>query len=360
MTETLPRYPAAELRRFASLLLVRAGLPSDRADCVAEILVEGDLLGHSTHGLQLLAPYLKDLESGAMAKRGDPHVVADHGAAVTWDGGYLPGPWLVVQAMELAFARIAVQKVVTVVIRRSHHIACLAAYLRRATDRGLVATLLCSDPSVASVVPHGGIAARYTPNPLAFGWPTEADPVLVDISASTTTNGMVGRLNREGRGRKLGGPWLVDNAGNASDDPAVVNADPPGAILPLGGIDLGHKGYGLGLFVEALTSGLGGRGRAQQPTRWGANVFLQVIDPDAFGGHADFVHETQWMADACRTTRVKPGNAAVRMPGERGLRARDAQRARGVALHPEILPALEPWAEKLGLDLPQPMAGSPE
>jgi len=346
------RYSAAALRAFAATLLERGGLAPDRAGAVAGILVEGDLMGHTTHGLQLLGPYLGALESGVMTAQGEPTVLADRGGAMTWDGRFLPGPWLVLRAMDEAFARVADRGVVTAVIRRSHHIACLQAYLPRATERGLVMLLMSSDPATGSVAPHGGIAGRYTPNPIAAGFPTDGLPVLVDISASTTTNGLVTRLNRAGRGERLPGPWLVDNQGNASDDPAVFAASPPGAILPLGGIDLGHKGFALGLLVEALTSALGGHGRADGEKHWGASVFLQIIDPASFGGRERFVRETGWLAAACRTTPVKPGNPAVRLPGERGMRLRAQGLVEGVALHPETMPSLLSWAEKLRVEPP--------
>lgn len=347
------RFDAAALQGFAEELLTRAGLRGDRAARTAEVLVEGDLLGHTTHGLQLLAPYLRDIESGHMRTEGEPEVIADHPNAVTWDGHYLPGPWLVSRAMDLAFERIADAAVVTVVIRRSHHIACLAAYLKRATDRGLVMLLSCSDPASGSVAPHGAIAGRYTPNPIAAGIPTTGQPVLVDISASTTTNGMTARMNRAGDGRKLPGPWLVDNRGEASNDPRVMQGDPPGAILPLGGMELGHKGFGLGLLVEALTSGLAGHGRADGVRGWGASVFMQMLDPGSFGGRDGFVRETGWLADACRTAPVRPGNPPVRLPGERALALRARQHAEGVALHPEILPALAPYAQRFDVPLPE-------
>jgi L-lactate dehydrogenase len=347
------RYPAAALRAFAARLLERGGLAADRAAAVAEVLLEGDLMGHSTHGLQLLSPYLGALESGVMTASGEPTVVADRGATITWDGGFLPGPWLVLRAMDEAFARVADHGVVTVVIRRSHHIACLQAYLPRATERGLVMMLMSSDPATGSVAPHGGIAGRYTPNPIAAGFPTDGLPVLIDISASTTTNGLVMRLNRAGKGERLPAPWLVDNRGNATDDPAVFTTDPPGAILPLGGLDLGHKGFGLGLLVEALTSALGGHGRADAEKHWGASVFMQIIDPAAFGGRERFARETGWLANACRTTPVKAGNPPVRLPGERGLKLRAQQLVDGVALHPETMPSIVPWADKLQVQVPE-------
>jgi len=291
-----------------------------------------------------------------MRSAGEPEVVSDRGNAVTWDGGFLPGPWLVTKAMDLAFERVAVHGVVTVVMRRSHHIACLAAYLQRATDKGLVMLLSCSDPAGASVAPHGAMAGRTTPNPIAAGFPTDEGPVLIDISASTTTNAMTARLNRANAGERLAGQWLVDHDGEASDDPRVLLGQPPGAILPLGGMELGHKGFALGLLVEALTSGLAGYGRADGEKGWGASVFLQVIDPAAFGGRERFTRETGWLAQACRSAPVKAGNPPVRLPGERALQWRERQRIQGVALHPDIMPALAAQAQALGISVPSPLA----
>jgi L-lactate dehydrogenase len=298
----------------------------------------------------MLAAYLKDLEAGRMARTGEPETLSDHGPALVWDGRYLPGPWLVKRAIATASERLASHPVAVVVIRRSHHIGCLQAYLKPVTDLGRVIVLTCSDPSGAGVTPHGGVASRITPNPLAAGFPTAGEPVLMDISMSTTTNAMTRRLYEAGQ--RLPGRWLVDAEGRVSDDPAVLFADPPGAVLPLGGLDLGHKGFALALLVEALTSGLAGYGRADEPKNWGASVFLMMIDPERFGGRDAFVRETTRLADLCRTTPVAPGAAPVRLPGSAALARRARQLAEGVELHPRALEKLAPWAEKLLVPMP--------
>lgn len=352
-TDNQPRYPSQDLLAFATTLLERAGLPQDRASITAEILLEADLMGHTTHGLHLLAPYLAALEAGTMTREGEPEVVADHESAVTWDGRYLPGPWLVVKAMDLAFERVRSHPVVTVAIRRSQHIACLAAYPKRATDKGLFLLLASSDPSTQGVAPFGGLKPIYTPNPLAAGIPTKGEPIIIDISMSTTAMGLVSRLRQEGE--RLPGAWLLDNQGNATDDPNALYTDPPGSVLPLGGMDLGYKGFALGLLVEAMTSALAGHGRADKPTNWGASVFLQVINPQAFGGLDAFTRETEWLAEASRTNPTKPGNPPVRLPGSRALQRRAEQLRDGVWLYPTIMPALQSWAEQLGVAVPTPL-----
>lgn len=345
------RYRADELVLFASALLERGGLARDRARTVADVLVEADLLGHDTHGLDQLAGYLVQIEKGLLATAGDPAVVADLGACLTWDGRRLPGHWLVKQAIAEARRRILAHPIVTVVIGRGHHIGCLQAYLKPVTDAGLIIVLMCSDPSAAGVAPHGGVASRITPNPIAAGFPTEGDPILIDISSSTSTNALNKRL--ASKGERLKGAWLVDADGHPTDDPAVLFADRPGAMLPLGGMELGHKGFSLALIVEALTSGLAGSGRFERPAPWTASVFLQLIDPDAFGGRDAFAREMQFVADLCHETPVAPGNARVRLPGEGALARRRRQIREGIELHENIIPALTPWAERFGLALPQ-------
>ena len=47
-------YSVDALTRFATGLLTAAGLSTDKAEAVAAILVDGDLMGHDTHGLALL------------------------------------------------------------------------------------------------------------------------------------------------------------------------------------------------------------------------------------------------------------------------------------------------------------------
>ncbi len=341
---------AAEWSTFAHALLTRTGLRDDIARDVAIVLVDGDLMGHTTHGLGLLAPYLAALEQGTMSKDGAPEVVERRAATQFWDGKRLPGPWLTLRAFDAAATMAKDAGSGTVVVRRSHHIACLAAYLPRMTAQGLVALVYCSDPNVKSVAPFGGVTPVFTPNPFAAGIPTSGEPILLDISASYTTNGLTGRLHQAGQ--KLPHPWLQDAQGNATADPAVLFREPPGTLLPLGGHDAGHKGFALALLVEALTAGVSGFGRADPKEGWGATVFVQVLDPSAFGGRDGLNRQMDFIAQACHEATPRPGGPPVRLPGERAMASYRAQVAQGLELHPSIPPALEPWARKFGVAMP--------
>jgi L-lactate dehydrogenase len=312
------RYDSGALKRFAAALFTQAGLDEDKASVTADILVEGDLLGHTTHGLALIGQNLDELRAGRMLGTGAPEIIA------------------------------------AVSIHRSCHIACLAAYLRPIAERGQMLILASSDPSTASVAPFGGTRRLYTPNPLAAGWPTPAGPVMLDVSMSNTTNGMTGRLRAAGE--TFEHPWLLDHAGRPTNDPNAFFTDPPGSLLPLGGMETGHKGYALGLLIEALTSALTGYGRADGETAWGAAVLVLVLDPDKFGGADRFAREAGWMADAVHANPPIHGRGAPRLPGERGLALRADQLAHGVALHPSVPPILAARARAAGIEPPRAIA----
>jgi LDH2 family malate/lactate/ureidoglycolate dehydrogenase len=350
-------YSAEQLQCFSASLLQAAGLADAPAQAVAETLVEGDLLGHDTHGLALLAPYIREIQNNAMTTSGQPTVLSDRGASLCWDGRRLPGPWLVRQGMEALEPRAREFGCATLVIRRSHHIACLAAYLLRATERGFVMMLASSDPDGASVAPYGGTQATFTPNPIAAGIPTSGSPFLIDISSSIVTNGLCARLDNAGQ--LFDEECMLDASGNPSRDPGVLATKPPGTIMPLGGLSSGHKGFGLALLIEALTGGLAGWGRADPPEGWGATVFLTLYDPQAFGGAADFARQTDWLGEACRNNPPRPGVDAVRMPGDRGIARKADQLRNGVALPPGAFQALAECARRYGLAFPAPLDAQP-
>lgn len=347
------RYRPEDLVASTATLFARAGLDDAIARTVADVLVTADLLGYDTHGLQFVPAYLKDIESGRWTLVGEPKIVKDEGAALVIDGGDLPGQWVMMRALDLILPRAAELPLVAISIHRCQNISCLAVYMRRVAMEGLLGLLAASAPTNAVVAPHGGRTPLYSTNPFAAGIPTEDTPILIDTSSSSTTNRRIERTHRAGD--RLPQRWLVDNEGRPSDDPACIYDDPPGAILPAGGVDQGHKGFALGLLVEALTSGLSGHGRAGQPPVRGNVVYLQLINPRAFGGIEAFRMETSTLARSCRDSAPVAGGPPVRLPGDRAATLHEQQIREGIALHDEVMPRLRPLLSKYGVAAPAPI-----
>jgi len=318
------KYSAVSLIDFATQILEANGMQQEMALDVAQVLVEGDLLGHDTHGLALLSPYVNALKNGPMTGSGEIDIFSQRAAVATWDGRRLPGPWLVRRGLDWARKVAREFGTATLVIKNSSHIAALAAYLEQPARDGFMVQLMCSDPSVASVI---------------------------DISASITTNGMTSRLHNSGE--QGAHNWWLDANGQPTTDPTVLENDPPGTLMPLGGIEAGHKGYSLALFVESMTAGLTGHGRADKVEGWGATVYLQLTDCEAFGGLSEFERQTQWLVDRSVANKPINENVPVRVPGQRALARKAEQLHAGISLHETIRPALMKLAEANKIAMPE-------
>ena len=49
-----------------------------------------------------------------------------------------------------------------------------------------------------------------------------------------------------------------------------------GTVMPLGGLEYGHKGFGLALGIEALSQGLSGSGRSRKLKTMNLSIYIQV------------------------------------------------------------------------------------
>ena len=344
------RHSIAELERFATDLFVAAKMDADKAATVARLLILTDAMGRRTHGLAISPLYLAEIEKGGMHVTGQPAVESDNGICAVWDGDYLPGLWLMARAIDVAMPRAEQLGLAAIAIRRSHHIGCLAALAKQASDKGFVALIFNSDPSGKRVAPYGGTEPLFTPNPYAIGYPGAGHPVLVDSCASITTVSMT--RQKYAAGEQFEQPWLIDAEGRPTRDPAVLeHAQPPGSLLPVGGLEYGHKGFGLALMVEALSQGLSGHGRADAPTRWDGNTYLQLIDPRKFAGADAFTQQMDFLSAQCRANRPIDPAKPVRVPGDNAAKGIDAATRDGIEYDAATWASLAPWMEKLGVTL---------
>ncbi|WP_266064842.1 Ldh family oxidoreductase [Brucella intermedia] len=343
------RYDVETVRALVEKLFLSAGMADEMAREVTECLLAADMMGHSTHGLVIAPWYLDEIRNGGLNLDGTFETLSDRGACAAWNGRRLPGAWLVNRAIDCALERVQQYGVITVTIAEGHHTGALATYLPRLTDKGLMVLLACSGPASQGVAPYGGTVGLFTPNPLSAGIPTHKDPILLDISCSITTIKRSGQLAQAGR--SYPGEWALDAEGRPSMDPQVLSHG--GSLMPVGGLDHGHKGYAMALLVEALTQGLCGVGRKDNLSGIVMNTFLQVIDPAALGGSSNFLNETTWLTDACHANPPRPGVDEVRVPGDRARsRMREAQE-RGVPLDDVIVAGLSKYLSEIGEEFPR-------
>ena len=338
----------SKLTNFYTSIFIKLGMDAEKAKDTSEILVEADMMGHSTHGVRLLPLYIKDIEVGSMNVSGSQIILNDTGNCITIDGNKLPGIWLTKSGLKLSSDRAQIHGVSTVLIKNSHHNGALAAYLLPIVERGLVPIIKCSVPSSATVAPYGGTKPLLTPDPMALAFPTNNEPVIIDISASITTSNMI--ADKIVKNEMFDFNCLFTKEGIPTNDPKEVFEN-NGTVMPLGGLEYGHKGFGLALGIEALSQGLSGSGRSRKLKTMNLSIFIQVIDPNAFAGLETFKNEMSFLYNECINNPPIDKNNKVRMPGQNALLRRKKSIKNGIDLSKETLKSLEEISKKFDINL---------
>lgn len=350
----MTRFAADDLTAYAIAVMRGAGLSDAHAQTTAQTLVAADLLGYVTHGIQFLPQYCSALEDGAMTAAGSPTIVSDNGTTLVYDGGMLPGPCCIGHALEDLIVRARDHGMVAGVIRHSTNTACLATYLLPIVEAGLIGMIMVSSPGGRVVAPAGGREGRFSTNPLAFGFPTGGDPVLIDMATSATTNRLTEKMQREGD--QYSEEPLLDSDGSPTNDPFALTKANGGTIRPLGGDANEHKGFALALAVQAMSAALsGGGGSTATGDALGTSTFIQLMDPGAFAGGSVFAQEMDRMIDMLIATPPRPNAEGVRVPGQRAMAAYRRQSRDGIEISDALRRHVEPLAAKYGVTFPLPL-----
>jgi uncharacterized oxidoreductase len=353
--------PPEPLRAFVAGVARAMGADPDVASELARHLVGSNLAGHDSHGVIRVPQYVDDADRGLIAPAARPALVREGPVAALVDARRGFGQYSTMFALEWAMARARGPGVAMVAVRHSTHIGRLGEYVERAAAEGLIGlvTVGAVGPGIGGVVPFGGRTRFLGTNPWALGVPGRARPLIFDAATSTVAEGKV-RVARAA-GKPLPPDAILDRDGRPARDATAFYAG--GALLPLGGTQAGHKGYGLGL-ASALLGGLGMIGDPD-PTLVGAappegadtrgrvaGVFLQAIDPAAFGDAAAYRELVDEALAAAKREPPAEGVAEVLVPGEPEERARARRGREGISLPGSTWADLGRVATRFGVPLP--------
>lgn len=306
--------PSECLRSIAQEALISQKVAPSHAKTQADLLIEAELRGLPSHGLQRLPRLAARLKNGLA----DP--TASGKGRWTRRGVYLVdgerglGPVVMMQTITDLAAAVSEQGIALAAIENTNHIGMLAYYAEAAAMRGLIAIIMTT--SEALVHPFGGTEAMLGTNPIAIGIPTRAAPFILDLATSQVS---MGKIHHHAlTGEAIPDDWAVDAHGKCTTDPEAAKT---GAIAPFGGV----KGYGLGLGIELLVAGLTGsafapevRGTLDATEVANKGDLIVLIDPKAGKGPAALLSN---YLDRLRASRPADRDRPVSVPGD-GMRSR--------------------------------------
>jgi LDH2 family malate/lactate/ureidoglycolate dehydrogenase len=209
-----------------------------------------------------------------------------------------------------------------------------AYYCEMIARAGLVVLHTVSSPP--AVAPFGGTRPALGTNPIAFGFPTDSDPLVIDMGTSAFMG-----TDLQFRAR-LGTPIPAGVALGPDGQPTTdaVTAH-QGALLPFGGPEGGYKGFGLALAMDALgalTAGI-------RPADAVSGYMFLAFKPDLFLSPDAYRHEVARRIGAIKATPRQTGTAEIRIPGERSYATRSRLVREGIEIDRKIHDALGRLAE---------------
>ncbi len=386
---TKGRYDAEAVRAYVSKIIERHGVPEVKAGIVSGVLIEADLRGIWSHGINNLdLLVLSAIDEGGVATDAVMEDVTRNSAYSIrhFDAHGDLGPCSAMVAVDSVKELAREHGFGKVYVFNANHFGAGAIYSEKiCEDSDLAGRVTCTTPSV--MIPYGGVKKRLGTNLISWSIPFGDSSVpfwdsslafgdssvpnnktYVTIDMATTVHSLSGVVKAVVEGSPLPFPVYNQEGGETSDSSEFSSPDDflsRGAMIPLGGLkaqsggersDAGYKGSGLAVLIE-LDNVIGGGFSAYiEPTvhdqgRWIRQSF------EAWRIDTRLPRDAALKEIARTVEDIKGhGGSSMLLPGEKELRHRGRSLKEGIAYQAVQVERLNALGKEVGLEKLQPVS----
>ncbi|KAF2123295.1 Malate/L-lactate dehydrogenase [Dothidotthia symphoricarpi CBS 119687] len=337
---------ATEATSFVSNVLIGNGVSEDNAIIVAKCLVEADLRGVDTHGMNRIPSYMARIRQGVLDPKVSPTIRQVTPAVAQVDGHNGFGFLAAHMGMNAAIDMAKTTGIGMVSVLHSNHFGMSAWVVQQALDAGMM-SLVFTNSSPALPV-WGGKSKLMGVSPIACGAPAgKGRPFILDMAPSVAARGKIYKALR--RGEKIPEDWALDKDGSRTDDPAKALE---GVMLPMGG----PKGSALAIMMDIFSGVLSGSAFAGHVTNpydpsKPADVghFLVAIKPDLFMNIEEFKERMDYLYQRVVGSDKMAGTDRIYFPGEIEDLNKEKRLKEGIPLVEAEIQALNQEAGRVGV-----------
>ena len=334
------RVDTAQLRSFCHHVFQRYGFTPIESEQITDVLLDADLSGIESHGIQRLIRYHKEITGGLVKRDAKPEIVFETPLSATIEANDAMGQLVGVQAMQMAIDKAKASGFGMVTVRNSNHYGIAGYYAKMAVEQGLIGMSMTNTEAI--MVPTFGRQAMLGTNPIAFAMPAAPTPYLFDAATTVVPRGKLEVYVKRGSELPLG--WALDENGQDSNEPDrilgnIINKT-GGGILPLGGsgeTTSGYKGYGFAMLCEIATAILSGGTTSnyiyKTPGRANIAHCFIALDHGMFGDKAQIEAALSRYLQEVRDSDKATGQERIYIQGEKEFESHRFVEQNGVLLN---------------------------
>lgn len=331
--QTLLIQPAT-LQNFLSQVLKPHSLLPEAQTALITHLVEANLWGIDSHGLQQIIGYDKSLKSGRINPKPEIKVISDRPSLIRIDAGGAPGQYAAKVAMEMAISKAKKTGIVVVGVTNSNHFGVAGYYTRMAAEKGMIG-FATTDTNVVDLAPFGGSVAKVGNNAISWGIPTGTNqPIIIDMAAGAVSGGKVKHFAYQGLDIPLG--WGLTADGKPTNNPKEVAVNIPTS----------YKGSGLAFISDLLCGPLLGtatamfKNKAIHDAANGTGHLFLVMDVAAWSDIQEFELEVQKAVNSLKETPRLEAEEPIYYPGELEMITREQRLKNGIPIPMALIETL--------------------
>ncbi|MEN6329347.1 MAG: L-sulfolactate dehydrogenase [Methanobacteriaceae archaeon] len=322
-------------------ILTHLDVPSEEASIIAEVTLDADLKGFTSHGIGRFPQYIKGLKVGTIKPQTEVTVEKESAATALVNGNHGFGHVVTYKSMQMAIQKAKDAGIGMVGIHNSNHFGVAGYYSDMAIMEDLIGMVIANtEPAVA---PIGGKEPILGTNPLAIGIPSSSHYVSVDMATSASARGKL--LEAKRRGESIPPNVALDADGKPTTDPLEALK---GSILPFGA----HKGYALSFMIEIMAGplvnasyGKAVTGTANPEVTCTKGDLITAIDPSKFVDMDDFKRDVDGFIAEIKAT------PNVMIPGDFEVMNVKRHQEEGIPLDDTLLNQLREIAADLEVDV---------
>ena len=295
----------ASLKDLTLKALSKYGYSDEESTIISEVLLFAQLRGNNQGIVKLIGKGIPRRPEGQ-----SPTNIKDTPVSALVDGNKTHAIIVMDQLTNIAIEKAGKSGIGMVgSFNTSESTGILAYYVNKIAKAGFIGFAFSSAP-FQTTAPFGSNEARFCTNPLAYGIPTNSDPILFDMTTSSMA--YYGLIEAKTAGKEVPEGTGFDSTGKSSVNPAEIMG---GALRTMAG----HKGSGLALLVQILAGSLVGADSFDSSSDNAGN-FVIAIDPNLFTPTTEFKSRIADVSAKIKSARKIDGVDEILLPGERGTK----------------------------------------